>query len=283
VVPDPRARTRDAPRWELTDEERAKLQGKFRPLELARIAISSPRLLGELLTAVGRGAVEAAANNGSLVWVLDSKRARLRVPGAGGGANWASEEWFCQTLLPRLKGDMRALDLGCGAGRIARHVATEVRSLTCVDVSGVLLSEARANLDHLANVEFVRNRRYALTQLADVSFDLAFSQGVFSYLDMVAALALLDEIHRVIRPGGMSVVNFATIDRNGGADYALKATRVAARRGRISGSTSKPYVVAQVQALHELVGLEVVDVVAPTAARPEPTIFVAVRPQPSPA
>ncbi|HEY5318296.1 MAG TPA: class I SAM-dependent methyltransferase [Solirubrobacteraceae bacterium] len=224
------------------------------------------------------GAIEGAANNGSLVWVLERERLRRAVPDAAGGANWASEDWFCEPLIPRLGDRMRVLDLGCGAGRISRLTAPCVGHLTCVDVSGLLLDEARENLAHLPNLDFVHTSGYSLSPLDDASFDLVYAQGVLSYLDPIAALALLDGVYRVLRPGGASYINFYTVDQPAGREYALYIARTVAQRGRIPGSSSKPYINEQVKKMHSLVGLDVAEVIQPSStAERETTIFVAAR------
>lgn len=270
---------RASPRWELTSEEleRANAGVRWGPLELAKLVARSPAVLGELARAMVSGAVEGAATNGSLVWVLSRERLRRVAPDAAGGANWGREEWFCQPLLSRLEEPMQVLDLGCGAGRISRLIAPRVQHLTCADVSDLLLGEARENLAELSNVDFVRTSAYGVMPLKDASFDLVYAQGVFSYLDMIAALALLDGVRRVLRPGGVSFVNFFTIDQPGGREYALSIARTVARRGRTSGSAMKPYVNGQVKAMHSLVGLDVVEMIQPETIDRESTIFVGAR------
>src|SRR5262245_44975571 len=47
------------------------------------------------------------------------------------------------------------IDLGCGIGRMDEFVAPRVRSLVGVDVSGEMLQQARARLQHLPNIAFV--------------------------------------------------------------------------------------------------------------------------------
>lgn len=221
------------------------------------------------------GAVEGTATNGSFVWVLSRERLRRAVPDAAGGANWGREDLFCQPLLPRLDTQMRVLDLGCGAGRIGRLIAPHVAYLTCADVSSVLLAEARENLAALPNVDFVQTSGYGTSPLDEASFDLVYAQGVFSYLEPIPAVALLDGVCRVLRPGGVSFINFFTINQPGGEEYALRTARTVANRGRVSGSAMRPYIASQVQAMHTLVGLEAVDMIQTETM--DPTIFVSVR------
>lgn len=247
--------------------------------ELARLAAREPRVLAEGLKAAIRGATRGPVTDGSLVWVLDSRRARRLVPGIASGASWVGDGWLDEALLGRLEPEIHALDLGCGAGRLARGVAPRIARLTCADASAVLLHEARANLAHLSNVSYLRTDGITLSGLDDGSFDVVYAQGVFSYLDLDTAVTLLREVRRVLRPGATSVVNVFTIDQAAGEAYALGVAEAAVRRRRVSGSPSRPYVAAQVEALHRLAGLELVDVLAPPTTERRATVFVARRPE----
>lgn len=92
------------------------------------------------------------------------------------------------------------LDFGCGCGRVARHWP----DLSHVAVSGVdynaeLVAWCRQNLPFGA---------FAVNQLApplgfpDVSFDLVYALSVFTHLPESLQDVWLDELDRVLRPGG---------------------------------------------------------------------------------
>jgi SAM-dependent methyltransferase len=266
-------------RWELTPAERETLRfvrrGSYSSREVLTLLIRSPRAVRETLAAMARGAVDAAATNASLVWVFDSNRIRQVVPDAASGVNWGGEDWFVQPLLPRLAAEMHVLDLGCGAGRISRIVAPRVARVACADVSRVLLAEAHRNLADLENVDFIRTNGHSLAPLQDTTFDLAFAQGVFSYLEPVACLGLLDEVKRVLRRKGTSIINFFTIDDVASAEAALRAARAVSRRGRPSGSSPRPFTKDQVIRMHTLVGLGIDEIIEPPPGTRESTLFVA--------
>lgn len=270
-----------ARRWDLTSEEldrvRAAEQDSYGVRELLAILIRSPSTAREAVRAMVRGAAEGAATNGSLVWVLNSHRVRQVIPDAASGVTWAQEEWFTDPLLSHLSSEMSVLDVGCGGGRISRHIAPRVKRLTCVDSSAVLLREASENLAHLGNIDFVHTDGYGFRPLRDGSFDVAYAQGVFSYLDPVAGLALLDETARALRPNGLSFINVFTIDRDVDGQAALEVARRDAARRRFSGHSPRPYAAAQVRRMHAVVGLDIVEELAFEDSDASRTVFVARR------
>ena len=75
---------------------------------------------------------------------------------------------------------VRVLEIGCGAGRLTRHLAATFGEVHGVDVSDEMISLARANLADLANVRLHLNNGADLAGLADNSFDFAFSFWCFS-------------------------------------------------------------------------------------------------------
>lgn len=279
---------RQAPRrrWDVSQSERERIhaiQSESPTLVgVGKMLARSPSLIPEVLRSTLEGAVQGIYGHGGLVWLLDSERVRQVVPDAASGVSWADERLFVEPLVPRLRSDMRVLEIGCGGGRIARHVAPHVRELVCGDVSKTMIREARGNLSAYSNVRFVRTRGFTLDGFEDETFDLAYAQGVFSYFELAPALALLAEVRRVLVAGGTFVVNFFTIDGGARAKQATQQALRGARRGRFSGSVPRPYATAQVEAMLAAAGLEVVDRVEAGEGDEElPSVFVVERP-PSP-
>jgi SAM-dependent methyltransferase len=106
--------------------------------------------------------------------------------------------------LGRIQPAMVVLDLGCGAGTdllIAAQMTGATGRAIGVDMTPAMLEQARASAAQmgLANVDLHESLIESLP-LDDASVDVVISNGV---IDLVPDKdAVLDEIDRVLRPGG---------------------------------------------------------------------------------
>lgn len=92
------------------------------------------------------------------------------------------------------------LDFGCGCGRVARHwPGVSDAAVTGVDYNPELIEWCRHNLPFGA---FEVNRLAPPLAFADGSFDLVYALSVFTHLPESLQAAWLDELARVLRPGG---------------------------------------------------------------------------------
>jgi len=119
------------------------------------------------------------------------------------GAGWqrAMEHADLLALLPEVDG-RRVLDLGCGAGQLAHHLAASgAAEVIGVDVSERMLALARAERAHPR----VTYRREAVEKVAfpPARFDLVVSSLVFHYIDDYPGLIV--RIAEWLGPGGILV------------------------------------------------------------------------------
>lgn len=89
----------------------------------------------------------------------------------------------------------RALDLGCGDGRLSQQL--EARHLTLADVSAVALERARRRLPDARVVELEPDQPLPLE---DNAFDLVLCAETVEHVRDVQLM--LSEIRRTLRPGG---------------------------------------------------------------------------------
>ena len=206
-----------------------------------------------------RSAASGVRDNGALPWLIQANRVRRAVPDAALGVTWHGEDRFIEVLRPFLTPDSKVLDVGCGGGRIARLIAPSVGQLVCSDAAELMLDEARAALGEHSNVSYQLADALVLNGLEDGSFDLVYAHDVFVTFDPQQILAALDSFRRVVKPGGVVVASFYTIDRPEWASEQIELARDGARRGRFGPSQPRPYTAAQIDAWYEAVGLEPVD------------------------
>lgn len=101
-----------------------------------------------------------------------------------------------------LSNDHRVLELGCGVARIGRELAPSVGQWHGADISGPLLKIARSRTMHLPNVHF-HELNTPILPFADDSFDRAYCHLVFFHLDKEDLFIYLNELRRVLAPGGI--------------------------------------------------------------------------------
>ena len=109
----------------------------------------------------------------------------------------------------------RALDLGCGDGRLTGFV--QARELVAADVSPVALARARARLTGAKLVELEPDRPLPFP---DAHFDLVLCVETLEHVRDVQLL--LSEARRVLRPGGVLAVTTPAHGRLTGLDALVR-------------------------------------------------------------
>jgi SAM-dependent methyltransferase len=98
------------------------------------------------------------------------------------------------------------LDLGCGSGRLAHALGSRVRiGYLGLDVVPELLAYARTRCP--PDYQFEVNTGLSLPA-ADASFDMACAFSVFTHLQHEETFSYLEELARVLKPGGRLVFSF---------------------------------------------------------------------------
>jgi ubiquinone/menaquinone biosynthesis C-methylase UbiE len=99
------------------------------------------------------------------------------------------------------------LEIGCGIGRVGKHLAGRCRRWIGADVSPNMLKFAAERLRDFANVEFVELSGNDLRPIGDNSIDLVYSTVVFMHLESWDRYGYVEEAFRVLRPGGKLYVD----------------------------------------------------------------------------
>jgi ubiquinone/menaquinone biosynthesis C-methylase UbiE len=99
---------------------------------------------------------------------------------------------------------LRLLEIGCGVGRMTRHLAKIFGEVVGIDVSGEMIRQARQWLTGVNNIQLYETNGIDFTAVPDESFDLVLSAFVFQHIPSVDAIASnMREAWRVLKPGGL--------------------------------------------------------------------------------
>ncbi len=110
-------------------------------------------------------------------------------------------------LADRNQREVRALDVGCGTGRLlaALHGAWPGMKLTGIDLSRPYLDEARRLIGRTARVKLGEAAAESLP-FADASLDLVVSSFLLHELPKEIRAKAIAEMARVVKPGGLVVI-----------------------------------------------------------------------------
>lgn len=98
----------------------------------------------------------------------------------------------------------RALEIGCGPGRLMKPLSRHFGEIHGVDVSDEMIRIARERLAAIPHAHVHSTNGASLDRFADASFDFVYSYAVFQHIpsrDVV--LEYMREIRRVLKPGGI--------------------------------------------------------------------------------
>ena len=118
-------------------------------------------------------------------------------------------------MLPRAlaRSPKSALDVGCGEGRFSRMLSRHGVEVVGVDPTRALIARARARAKNGVYIEAQAER----LPFRDATFDLVVTY--LSLIDVVDVLSAINEMVRVLKPGGALLVANLTSFNTAGGDH----------------------------------------------------------------
>lgn len=104
------------------------------------------------------------------------------------------------------------LDLCCGLGRVARHVAADVKLYIGVDFSATMIRMAKERFQNLENVKFILNDGKTLKGIEDRTVDVCIAELAFQHINRDVAQSYVSEVYRVLKPEGAFLAQIPRLD-----------------------------------------------------------------------
>ena len=106
-----------------------------------------------------------------------------------------------QSVNPRSR---RALEIGCGPGRLMKPLSAHFGEIHGVDVSDEMIRLARERLGGIPHAHVHATNGASLAMFADESFDIVYSYAVFQHVpSREVVYEYMREISRVLKQGGV--------------------------------------------------------------------------------
>lgn len=128
---------------------------------------------------------------------------------------WSPEEFFHSGVLDIERGLEhlrqlhalpafgKALDFGCGIGRLTQALASRFEQVTGVDIAETMIRHARSLNRYEPRCQYVHNPHGDLRILDSSQFDFIYSNIVLQHIPPPIARVYIVEFARVLAPGGI--------------------------------------------------------------------------------
>jgi ubiquinone/menaquinone biosynthesis C-methylase UbiE len=97
----------------------------------------------------------------------------------------------------------KALDFGCGIGRLTQALARHFQEVSGVDIAPSMIALANQYNRHLDNCHYLLNESENLDILSDNTFDLIYSSITLQHMHPRYAKQYISEFIRILAPGGV--------------------------------------------------------------------------------
>lgn len=119
------------------------------------------------------------------------------------GKDWLDKpSIFAEQVVGYLPASGSLLDLGAGQGQDSIYFAQAGYDVTSTDVEQSALDKAKLKAGDLS-MTFIRVDVTKTLPFDDAAFDIVYAHLSLHYFDSVTTNAVMDEIYRVLKPGGV--------------------------------------------------------------------------------
>ena len=131
--------------------------------------------------------------------------------------------------LKRLPERKRALEIGCGPGRLLRPMSRYFEEIHGIDVSDEMIARARQKLRGVPHAHAHHASGSDLSLFGDGYFDFVYSYAVFQHIPSAEVVfSYLRETVRVLKPGGVARLHINGLPKTANAYTTWEGVRVAA-------------------------------------------------------
>jgi ubiquinone/menaquinone biosynthesis C-methylase UbiE len=149
-------------------------------------------------------------------WESSVRKVGMQYLGDEWGSSDLTNAIIHQYVKPHLQADAIVLEIGCGSGKFSEKLASLCKLLICSDVSEKMLERAKHRLQGMTNIHFEKLNGLDLHQWASESVNFVFAFDCFVHIEIEDTYCYLQEIKRVLTPGGVGLLHFANLNSEGG-------------------------------------------------------------------
>lgn len=136
---------------------------------------------------------------------------------AASGPRWDRDAFFRTGLdevefirhrirsLGVVSGSARALDFGCGLGRVTQALCRHFEQVDGVDIASAMIERARSFNRFPDRCTYHLNEAGDLRLFSDAAFDFVYSNITLQHIEPDDSRRYIEEFFRVLRPGGVTV------------------------------------------------------------------------------
>jgi len=103
------------------------------------------------------------------------------------------------------RGSARALDFGCGLGRVSQALCRHFERVDGVDIAAAMIERARTFNRFPDSCTYHLNETADLRLFADRTFDFVYSNITLQHIEPDYSRGYIEEFFRVLEPGGVAV------------------------------------------------------------------------------